>query len=327
MSATLPKTRAVKELEAVLDPESPGQLTKELFLKFVRVRGYRSFWKVGNRLRRHLVHWFATHQTALGSWMPDNDEVCPGYFDPLPVPEMSPFQDDYDLLVRLGILPSQCPPSNPPLPAAPSSLRPDLDLRALKNAIEHAEPVFLNAASHCSAILTMLRGIDNGAADATVGVATSNIYPRQTQGLEASAQVSQMPPIGSPNPALAINSTHTQQLPEVHSEHPASTDYGGSWFTSSMFDVLDVGPTRLHSPTFPLSSSGSRIPQFGTGPFTTNQGTVQSGAPGSASHLSSSASDDTSSFRPPSSPILASDDADKGSDSGDSLVADLSHAQ
>ncbi|KAM7213683.1 hypothetical protein V8F06_010941 [Rhypophila decipiens] len=326
MSTTLPKTRAVKELEAVLDAQSPGELTKELFLKFVRVRGYRSFWKVGNRLRRHLVHWFATHQTALGSWMPDIDEVCPGYFDPLPVPEMSPFQDDYDLLIWTY---------------------------ELSRMLLSMPGVFLNAASHCSAILTMLRGIDNGAADATVGVATSNTSPRQTQGLEATAQVSQMPvfrpwpppnpipalsraktpptttqsPIGSPNPALVINSTHTQQLPEVHSEHPASTDYGGSWFTSYMFDVLDVGPTRLHSPTFPLSSSGSRMPQFGTGPFTTNQGIVKSSAPGSASPLSSSASDDTSRFRPPSSPILASDDADKGSDSGESLVAELSHAQ
>lgn len=118
MASSFSRRRIVRDWQEALDPDYPAELTKQMLLEFIRTRGHRSFWEVGNRLRRDLIYWMATHRSVFMTWRSEIDELRPGYFRSLPAPT-SRFTSEYDLSVRLDILPSQDPVQLDPRPPPP----------------------------------------------------------------------------------------------------------------------------------------------------------------------------------------------------------------
>ncbi|KAM7194807.1 hypothetical protein V8F33_007005 [Rhypophila sp. PSN 637] len=300
------KRRAVRDLQEALDPDSPNQVKKAIVLEFVKERGYRSFWDVGNRLRQDMVLWMVMYQSIIVSWMPEIEAVRPGYFNPLPGLQMEPFLKEYQLLFRNDIF-----SVNTPVPSQAHSPGPESDVAGVLSKMAQ---VIENTSAAQARLIKDLK--------AQLGLPTcparpSDEYPNKTTGPIADEQslknhrkssqfLSQdphsvkipviagssqstvyqpQPPRTSGSFSLTVFSAYRDQIypldlidgsrdpfqtskpsarsspppqPTQTNQPPPGSDYGGSFFTSSMFnDVLQKTGITANAST-PRTSWGEQ---------------------------------------------------------------------
>ncbi|KAM7184470.1 hypothetical protein V8F20_012209 [Naviculisporaceae sp. PSN 640] len=256
MSSSFSRHRTVRDLQEALDPDYPKDFTKEKFLSFVRHRGYRSFWEVGNRLRVDLIYWMATHSEVFMPWLSDVEKLRPGYFDPLPPDRMSRYRREYDLLVRLNLLP----------PLDPAFLH-----HHSRNP--HANPVTkLEEICHQSlkqsqvlldALLTQQTIIETLKAQPTFPPGESAAESNKFKALHNPFQgYLNDPPDQSPRVAQRLaKKTPADRMPLVEETDPpgTGTDYeDDSLLTLSGFDALDRVAIQAQSHTKPAASRNQR---------------------------------------------------------------------
>ncbi|KAK4206965.1 hypothetical protein QBC37DRAFT_380555 [Rhypophila decipiens] len=253
------KRRAVRDLQEALDPDSPNQVKKAIVLEFVKERGYRSFWDVGNRLRQDMVFWMVMHQRIIVSWMPEIEAVRPGYFNLLPGLQMEPFLEEYQLLLRNNIF-----SVNTPVPSQTHSPGPESDVAGVFSKMAE---VVENTSSAQARLIKELK--------AQLGLPTCPARPPEEdpnkttgpiadkQSLKKRRKSSQLPshyPHSVKDPVVAGSSPSIVSKPQIHRLDLIDTSSRDSLQTSKTIRPVITANTstpRTSRPVQDASASGS----------------------------------------------------------------------